>query len=272
MATRPWLESPSLVLLGERDGGVGMTSGAERSIRCEVIEYDADGTTCEGWIARDASAPGRRPCVLVAHDWSGLNELTRKGTEFFARLGWVGFALDAYGKGVRGDLTGDNSALMDPLLADRRTLRTRLLAALAAARRHPAIDPEKVAVIGHCFGGLCALDLARAAPPGLVGAVSIHGVFTPPDLGPQGRIAAKVLVLHGWEDPLAPPDAVLALARELTEAGADWQIHAYGHAMHAFTFEGADFPERGIRYDANAARRSTAAMRAFLEEVFAPAV
>jgi dienelactone hydrolase len=246
-----------------------MSSQERSEPKTELLEYREGGDAFEAYVAWDPAASGPRPCVLVGHDWSGLNESIRKGTEVLARLGWVGFALDAYGKGIRGDLTGDNSALMDPLLADRGRLRRRLLAALAAARRHPAVDPARVAVMGYCFGGLCALDLARAAPEGLVGAVSIHGVFQPPDLGAQPRIGAKVLVLHGWEDPLAPPDAVLGLARELTDAGADWQIHAYGHAMHAFTFEGANLPERGIRYDANAARRSWASTRTFLEEVFA---
>lgn len=244
-------------------------SSERPDLRTEVVEYDDGDTVFEGYVASPAAPSGPRPCVLVGHDWSGPNDSIRQGARRLARLGWVGFALDAYGKGVRGSLTGDNSALMDPLLADRATLRRRLLAGLAAARRHPGVDPGRIAVIGYCFGGLCALDLARAAPPGLVGAVSIHGVYTPPNLGEQGPIAAKVLVLHGWEDPLTPPSAVVDLARELTDAGADWQLHAYGHAMHAFTFEGANVPERGIRYDANAARRSWESTRAFLEEAFA---
>jgi dienelactone hydrolase len=247
-----------------------MTSSERPDLRTEVVEYDDGDRVFEGYVASPVEPSGPRPCVLVGHDWSGPNDSIRQGARRLARLGWVGFALDAYGKGVRGSLTGDNSALMDPLLADRETLRRRLLAGLAAARRHPGVDPDRIAMIGYCFGGLCALDLARATPPGLVGAVSVHGVYTPPDLGAQAPITAKVLVLHGWEDPLTPPSSVLDLARELTDAGADWQLHAYGHAMHAFTFEGANFPERGVRYDANAARRSWAATRAFLEEVFAP--
>ena len=114
-----------------------------------------------------------------------------------------------------------------------------------------------------------AQDIARAATPDVRGVVSFHGIFAAPNLGAQPPITAKVLILHGWEDPLAPPESVLAIAKELTDAGADWQLHAYGHAMHAFTFEGADFPERGIRYHPEADRRSWDAMRYFLEEVFA---
>ncbi|HEY8514787.1 MAG TPA: dienelactone hydrolase family protein [Candidatus Binatia bacterium] len=242
-----------------------MTTG----LRTEFLDYRADDTVCEAYVAHDAALDAPRPCVLVAHDWSGQNQSIRAITERVAALGWVGFALDVYGKGVRGEETGDNTALMTPMLADRALLRRRLLAGLEAAKRHPAVDARRIAAIGYCFGGLCVLDLARAVPPDLLGVVSFHGVFQPPNLGPQPPITAKVLLLHGWEDPLAPPSEVLAIARELTEAKADWQLHAYGHAMHAFTFEGAYFPERGIVYDANAARRSWAAMRAFLEEVFA---
>ncbi|MEW6272830.1 MAG: dienelactone hydrolase family protein [Thermodesulfobacteriota bacterium] len=238
-------------------------------LRTEYVDYADGDTVCEGYVAHDASLAAPRPCVLVAHDWSGQGDAIRMVARRVARLGWVAFALDVYGKGIRGDLTGDNSHLMTPLLADRALLRRRLLAGLAAAQRHPAVDARRVAAIGYCFGGLCALDLARAVPEGLLGVVSFHGVFQPPALGAQPQITAKVLLLHGWEDPLAPPGEVLAIARELTDAKADWQLHAYGHAMHAFTFEGAYFPERGIAYDAAAARRSWAAMRGFLDEVFA---
>jgi dienelactone hydrolase len=157
---------------------------------------------------------------------------------------------------------------MAPLLADRALLRRRLLAALAAASAHKLADTTRVAAIGYCFGGLCVLDLARANAPGLKGSVSFHGIFAPPGIGTQPPIKAKVLILHGWDDPYAQPNDVLAVARELTEAGADWQINAYGHAKHAFTVAGANAPERGIVYQANADRRSWAAMEFFLRELF----
>lgn len=236
------------------------------ALRTEFVDYDADGTLSEAYVAYPPGV-GRRPCVLVAHDWSGQNESIRAVTERVAGLGYTAVALDAYGKGVRGSETGDNTALLLPLLADRALLRRRLLAAHAAARRHPAVDGERFAAIGYCFGGLCVLDLARAGAPDLLSVVSFHGIFQPPGLGPQPPITAKVLLLHGWDDPMAPPNDVIAVARELTDAGADWQLHAYGHAQHAFTFEGAYMPERGIAYDAAADRRSWAAMRAFLDEV-----
>ena len=239
------------------------------SFTTEHVDYTDEDVTCEAFVAYDDASASRKPCVLLAHDWSGrlshIDELTRG----LARLGYVGFALDVYGKGVRGEVAGDNSRLMNPFMADRAKLARRLKAGSAAARAHKAVDPARVAVVGYCFGGLCALDLARSGDEGLRGAVSIHGGLGPPGLGQQGPISASVLVLHGWEDPMAPPDAVLALARELTEAGADWQLHAYGHAMHAFTAPGLNFPERGLAYNALADRRSGVAMRQFLEEVLA---
>ena len=123
--------------------------------------------------------------------------------------------------------------------------------------------------MGYCFGGLCALDVARSGTTEVKGAVSIHGIFPPPNVGPQVDIATKVLILHGWDDPMAKPADVEMVARELTDANADWQLHAYGHAMHAFTGHGVDMPERGLKYDANADRRSWVAAVAFLAEVFA---
>ena len=231
-------------------------------------DYAAGDTTCEAYFAH-AAADERRPAVLIAHQWAGQSEHERTVAEKLAGLGYVGVAADVYGKGRRGDATGDNSHLMNPLLEDRATLRARLLAAVDAARAHDAVDPERIAVIGYCFGGLCAIDVARANAPGVRGVVSLHGLFGPPNLGAQPEIKASVLVLHGWDDPLAPPKDVLALTEELTAAKADWQIHAYGHAMHSFTNPNAKFPERGILYNEKAARRSWAAVEAFLAEVLA---
>jgi dienelactone hydrolase len=131
------------------------------------------------------------------------------------------------------------------------------------------VAPDRIGAIGYCFGGLCVLDLARSAAPGVKGVVSFHGVFHPPNLGEQAPITAKVLILHGYDDPLATPEHVLAIAREFTEAKADWQLHAYGHTTHAFTASGVNLPERGLVYNATADRRSWIAMKNFFEEVLA---
>lgn len=235
-------------------------------MRKETFEYKDGGTVCEAYIAHE---PGqKRPCVLVSHAWAGIADHERARADQLAGLGYVGFALDVYGKGMRGDPMADNSALMGPWLNDRAKLRQRLIAAVHAAKAHPSVDPNRIAVIGYCFGGLCALDVARSGTNEVRGVVSLHGIFMPPNLGAQAPIKAKVLVLHGWDDPMATPDAVLGLAKEMTAAKADWQLHAYGNAMHAFTLEGANAPERGIKYDKAADRRSWAATSDFLKEVF----
>lgn len=235
-----------------------------------LVEYEDGGRTYEGFVVTPRGLEGRGPTVLLTHDWSGPNQGMRERAAKLAELGYVCFLLDLYGKGIRGDERGDNAHLMNPLLADRGELRRRVLAGLRAALGHPSVAPEGVAVLGYCFGGLCALDLARAAPRELKGAVSIHGVLKPPQLGPQPPITASILLLHGWEDPVAPQEDVLAIARELTDAAADWQLLAFGHARHAFTFAGVNIPELGLLHDPAADRRSWLALRGFLAEVLGP--
>jgi len=234
----------------------------------QLNEYREGEKTYESYVAWDAAVSGRRPCVLVAHQWAGFSEHERAVAEGLAAQGYVGVAIDVYGKGVRGGLMDDNSHLMMPLIEDRAELRRRLFAALREAKSLPMVDPSRVAAVGYCFGGLCVLDIARSGTEEVLGVVSLHGVFMPPKLDPRPAIKAKVLVLHGWADPYAPEADVLALARELTEAQADWQLHAYGGVVHAFTAVGANAPERGIVYDEAAHRRSTAATSGFLKELF----
>lgn len=231
-----------------------------------VFSYFDAATECEGYVALPAG-PGPHPAVLIAHNWAGQTEADNAIAHKLAALGYAGIAIDVYGKGRRGDLQGDNSGLMGPWMADRAALRQRLLAAVAAAVAHPMVDDTRIAMIGYCFGGLCALDVARSASPDVRGVASFHGVYAPPELGEQRPITAKVLVLHGWDDPMTPPDSTVALAHELNAAGADWQLHAYGRTMHAFTFESANNPEGGIQYDAAADRRSWRSMTDFLAEV-----
>jgi dienelactone hydrolase len=158
---------------------------------------------------------------------------------------------------------------MDALNADRALLRDRLSASLDALVALPQANPQKAAAIGFCFGGKCVLDMARAGLP-ILGGVSFHGVYDPPGYASVTPIAAKLLICHGWEDPIAPPDVTVALAQELTAAGADWQIHAYGHAGHAFTdVERKESTIPGVVYEPRADRRSWQAMRNFLDEIFA---
>ncbi len=235
----------------------------------EFIDYQDSSTTCEASVAFDDSTKDKRPCVLISHAWGGQSDGERDIAKKIAELGYVGFCLDNYGKGKRGSNMEENSKLMQPCLDDRQMLLNRLLAGVSAAASHPLVDADRIAAIGYCFGGLCVLDLARSADPRVKGVVSFHGLFSPPNLGAQKKITAKVLILHGYDDPMATPTNMVEVATELTEAKADWQIHAYGGAMHAFSNPTANMPENGILYNEDAARRSWQAMTNFLEEVLA---
>ncbi len=233
-----------------------------------IFAYRDGETECEGFIALP-EGPGPHPAVLIAHNWAGQSQADNDVAVRLAELGYVGIAIDVYGRGRRGDRQADNSGLMGPWMADRGALRGRLLAAVAAAAAHALVDDGRIAFIGHCFGGLCALDVARSGSPLVKAVASFHGVYTPPGLGEQPVISAKMLVLHGWDDPMTPPDATVSLAHELNAAGADWQLHAYGKTMHSFTNPGANNPAGGMQYNAAADRRSWQALSNFLTEVFA---
>lgn len=232
------------------------------------VQYTHNGDLLEGYLAWDEDRPGPRPGVLVAHAWGGRGELECAKARELARLGYCGFALDVYGKGVRGSGPGENAKLMQPFLEDRALLQVRVASALETLRQQDQVDSDRTAAIGYCFGGLCVLDLARTGSD-VRGVVSLHGLFNPPGNTSGTRIGASVLALHGHDDPMVPVEAVNALEAELTAAGADWQIHVYGNAMHAFTNPNANSPDTGTVYDASADRRSWIATVGFLEEVLA---
>lgn len=234
----------------------------------ETRVYDGPGGPFEGVFAADDEVEAARPGVLICANVLGQKEADNVIAERLAGLGYVGFACDVFGQGKRAQRGPDMRRYMDEMMADRAQLRDRLAASLAVLKDHPAVDARRTAAIGYCFGGLCVLDLARSGAD-LLGGVSFHGVFGRPDYANVQPIAAKLLVCHGWDDPLATPDAVVGLAAELTEAKADWQLHAYGHAGHAFTDESArDTGMTGFGYEENADRRSWAAMQGFLRELF----
>ncbi len=232
-----------------------------------LFSYFDGEAELEGYLALPSEQSGAKvPVVLMAHAWAGQDEFARSRAHMLAELGYIGFAIDVFGKGRRGETPEQNSALMTPWMQDRAALRTRLLAAVSAARGFESGDPERLGVIGNCFGGLCALDLARANAPGLRAAVAFHGLFTPPNLGAQPSIKAKVLALHGFDDPLATPDAMVEFERELTAAHADWQLVAYGATSHAFTNPRAHDHANGMFYREVIANRAYGAMRTLLAE------
>ncbi len=215
------------------------------------------------WLAVDGTAPA----VLILPTVMGVSELELGFAERLNALGYHAMVGDLFGTATRGREVQAMFAELHRLKGDRAALRRRLQALFQAMLGQPEVEPAKVAVIGYCFGGLCALDLARSGAP-LAAAASFHGLFDPPGLDPQ-PINTRVVAYHGWDDPMVPPDAVTALARELTDAGADWQIHGYGHVGHGFTNPHADrIGIAGVAYNALAEKRSWASLVALLAEAF----
>lgn len=234
-------------------------------MREQYIEYRDGETLLEGFLCYDETQPGPRPTVLISHAWGGRDDFVERKARRLAWQGYACFALDNFGKGKRGTTNEECSALMAPFMKDRALLLRRLQAGLAAVRAMPIVDSRRVAIMGFCFGGLCALDLARSDAE-IRGAVSFHGMLKPSGLT-EPKVRARILMLHGYDDPLAPPEDVLAVAKEFTAAGADWQLNAYGQTMHAFTNPAAQSPAAGMQYDEAADRRSWHALEEFLAEV-----
>jgi dienelactone hydrolase len=220
-----------------------------------------------GFLAYDDQTDNPRPAVLIAHDWSGRSEFVCNKAKVLAELGYVGFALDMYGNGRIGVTTDEKKALMDPFVNDRLLLSERLHAAYDAVVGMSEVDSSRIAIIGFCFGGLCALDLARRGVD-IRGAVSFHGALGKPKELTSEKIKAKILILHGYEDPMVQPAQVKEFCHEMTEAQADWQVHMYGHVQHAFTNPDAHDQHAGLVYNSVAAKRSWQSMTQFLQEIF----
>ena len=237
------------------------------SIQTKSIEYRHGDVLLEGYMAWDATGTDKRPGVLISHAWRGRSEFENHKAEQLAELGYVGFALDLYGKGVLGNSVEENGALMQPFLDDREMLQSRLTLAVDVIRKQSEVDASRVAAMGYCFGGLCVLDLARIGVD-LAGVASFHGLFGAPGNTDGNQVKAKVLALHGWDDPMATPEQVVSFAEEMTALGADWQVHGYGNTLHAFTNPEANDPDHGTVYNGDAERRSWQSLQLFLAEIF----
>lgn len=234
-------------------------------LKTEEIEYQVGETICRGFLARLDTSPKRKPCVLIAHDWSGRSEAFCKKASQLAALGYMGFAIDMYGDAKTGQTTEERRALLSPIMENRPIVTTRILAAYHAAVALPWVDPTKIAAIGYCFGGLCVLDLARAGAD-VKGVISFHGLLSAPEHSTCEKVRAKILVLHGYDDPMVPPTQVNQFAKEMTTKKADWQIHMYGHTQHSFTNPEANDAALGLHYNEKADRRSWASAELFLKE------
>lgn len=237
------------------------------SVKTRTVDYRDGDVELQGLLAWDDAVTGKRPGVMVAHAWAGRSELENSKARDLARLGYAGFAIDNFGKGVLGKSKEENSALIQPFLEDREMLQARMRNALHVLKKLDEVDARRVAAIGFCFGGLCVLDLARSGAD-IDGVVSFHGLLGAPGNTAGNQIKARVLALHGWDDPMATPDSVLSLAEELSGMGADWRLVGYGNTMHAFTNPEANDPDFGTVYSPDADRHSWNAMQEFLSEIF----
>ena len=237
-----------------------------KSIDQNNIAHTFNGEELESVLVTDGSGQAL-PSVILIPTVMGVTDLEIGFTRDLVGRGYNALVADIFGKKFRGADRDTMFGEMNRLGSDRESLRDRLLSILELARAQQEVDSGRIAAIGFCFGGKCVLDLARSGAD-IAGVASFHGLFDPPGL-PANKIKAKVVAYHGWDDPMVPPDAVVALAQELTEAGADWQIHAYGHTGHGFTNPRAsDLGIDGVFYTQAAARRSFASLYLFLGELF----
>ena len=245
-----------------------MVCVSHAEVKSQVVEYKQGDTTLEGWLAYDTAVQGRRPGVLVAHQWKGLTAYEKRRADMLAKLGYVVFCADVYGKGVRADNPTDASKLAAQYKGDRPLLRARINAAFQQLQKQPLADPSRLAAIGYCFGGTTVLELARSGAE-VSGVVSFHGGLSTPSPEDAGRIKGHVLVLHGADDPNVPALEVAAFEQEMRQAKVDWQLVAYGGAVHSFTDPGAgNDNSKGAAYNENADRRSWQAMKDFFAEAF----
>jgi dienelactone hydrolase len=241
-------------------------SPARAEVKTEVVEYRHGDVVLEGYLAYDDSFQGKRPGVLVVHEWTGHTPYVRKRAEQLARLGYVAFASDIYGKGVLAKDAKEAAALAGIYLGDRKLLRARAAAGLDVLRKRPETDPARLAAIGYCFGGSTVLELARSGAD-LASVVSFHGLLDTPTPVDARNIKGKVLVLHGGDDPFVPMKQVEAFQEEMRKGGVDWQFVTYGGAVHRFTNpEAGSDNSKGAAYNERADRRSWEAMKAFFEE------
>ena len=236
------------------------------------VNYTAGGVVLKGSLAYDGARPGRRPAVLVVHEWSGLNEHARHSAWRLAEAGYVALALDMYGEGKQAHRPREAGMLSTEIRTNLPLMQARFNAARDLLRSQPNVDPERIGAIGYCFGGAVVLEMARAGED-LRGVVSVHGLLDTAAPAKAGAVTAEVLVLIGGADPYEPKEQVAALDRELQAAGARYKIVIYPGAKHAFTnprateYGGKKFDMPEDEYSADADQQSWSEMLAFLERV-----
>ncbi len=248
--------------------GIGWAMKSEAKIHTETVEYMQGDATLEGYLAYDDSITGKRPGVIVVHEWWGLNDFIKGRAEALAKLGYVAFAVDIYGKGIRAKTAEEAGKLAGLYRSDRKLLRARANAGLEVLKRLPQTDTRNIAAIGYCFGGGTVLEMARSGAD-ISGVVSFHGNLDNPNPADAKNIKAEVLVLHGAEDPYVTPEQVRTFWDEMRKTDARWQVNIYSGAVHSFTNpDSGNDKSKGVAYNETAAVRSWNAMKMFFSEIF----
>lgn len=231
------------------------------------IEYQVDGQTFKSRMYRNPVLSNSLPGILVFPEYWGANDYATSRAMMLQELGYAAMVVDMYGDGKVTTDPKEAGQWSGEVKGDRAMLRRRAMAALEAFSSQNGVDARRMGAIGYCFGGTCALELARSNAP-VRGVVSFHGGLAPGDGTTSETVKPAVLVLHGAVDPMVPPAEVQAFEKEMQDAGADWQLVSYGHAVHTFTNPAAgDDPSRGVAYNEKADKRSWEKMRDFLEAV-----
>ena len=235
----------------------------------KVVEYKVGEVTCKGYLAYDDALEGKRPGLLVVHEWWGLNDYARHRADQLAALGYVAFAADMFGEG-KTTKSAEEAGNWSGEVKKSDLIRTRSRAALDQLAGHSLVDPEKLAAMGYCFGGTTALELAYSGAP-VKGVISFHGGLTPPKPADIPNLKANVLILHGAADPMVPEDAINATLKGLDEAKVTWQMVAYSGAEHTFTNPDAGGAGiKGVAYNPTADYYSWEHMKLFLNHIFGP--
>lgn len=232
----------------------------------QLITYEDDGVLLEATVIYPVS-PGKKPLVFIFPPWEGKGSFVEGFAEKLAALGYIGCAMDPYGKGCFGRTREECSALMTPFMNNRKKNLQRILSYQHLLSKLVDVDEERMGAVGFCFGGLCALDLARSGAK-IRGVVSFHGLLNKGFSYADKSITSKVLVCHGYKDPMVSPQDLLAFTQEMEEQGVDFQVHIFGEAMHAFTHPEANNPSLGTLFHKISSQRAELLMKNFFSEIF----